>query len=542
MNKVHRLFHTVKHLKPVQILNRLQRKFNKIQLCDEGGEPRPKSQQWIRYELLPSPFIGGKKFKFLNHEGEVSDWNDERQEKLWLYNLHYFDDLNAEQALNRKASLDNLIDKWIDENSPLTGNGWEPYPQSLRIVNWVKYFLSIGEPSSKVLTSIYQQANVLAQDLEYHLLGNHLFANAKALVFAGCFFDGDRAESWLDTGLKILDKEIPEQILQDGGNFELSPMYHNIILADMLDLYNLANTYNLVSLNHRKGQWKLTIEKMLHWATAMSHPDGDVSFFNDSAKGIAARQGCLHEYAVALGIEVRQKRIPAGPELISDYLKDSGYFVAQNDKIKAILDIAKVGPDYIPGHAHADTLSFELSAFGQRVFVNGGTSIYGLSEERLRQRKTESHNTVEVDGQDSSEVWSGFRVARRAYPAQPVINEQNGKLQVSCSHNGYKRLSGKVTHSRNWLFTDEQLVITDKVDGSFTSAVAHYHIHPDVEVTQVGDIVELTLITGERLFVESNGKLEIARTTWHPEFGISIPNKKLVITFTEPQLEFILRY
>lgn len=85
-------------------------------------------------------------------------------------------------------------------------------------------------------------------------------------------------------------------------------------------------------------------------------------------------------------------------------LKDSGYVVAKVNEIKLITDVAKVGPDYIPGHAHADTLSFEFSIGNQRVFVNSGTSIYGLGEERLRQRKTETHNTVVVDGEDSSSV------------------------------------------------------------------------------------------------------------------------------------------
>ena len=69
-----------------------------------------------------------------------------------------------------------------------------------------------------------------------------------------------------------------------------------------------------------------------------------------------------------------------------------------------------MGPDYIPGHAHADTLSFELSIGAQRVFVNSGTSEYGLSPKRLNQRKTAAHNTVEVDGKDSSQVWSGLEL------------------------------------------------------------------------------------------------------------------------------------
>ena len=71
----------------------------------------------------------------------------------------------------------------------------------------------------------------------------------------------------------------------------------------------------------------------------------------------------------------------------------------------AMLDVGPIGPDYLPGHAHADTLSFELSLHGRRVLVNSGTSVYGIGAERLRQRGTAAHNTLTVDGADSSEVW-----------------------------------------------------------------------------------------------------------------------------------------
>ena len=49
-----------------------------------------------------------------------------------------------------------------------------------------------------------------------------------------------------------------------------------------------------------------------------------------------------------------------------------------------LCDIGRIGPDYLPGHAHADTLSFELSLAGERVIVNSGISEYGLSSERIR--------------------------------------------------------------------------------------------------------------------------------------------------------------
>ena len=84
----------------------------------------------------------------------------------------------------------------------------------------------------------------------------------------------------------------------------------------------------------------------------------------------------------------------------------------------------------------------------QRVLVNSGTSLYGVSSERHRQRKTSCHNTVEVDGFDSSEIWSGFRVARRAYSSLESAQSDSNSVSISASHNGYQRLSGRVTHTR----------------------------------------------------------------------------------------------
>ena len=62
-------------------------------------------------------------------------------------------------------------------------------------------------------------------------------------IFAGFFFDGPEAGSWLGQGLSIYEREISRQILPDGGHFELSPMYHAIILEDLLDVINAARTF-----------------------------------------------------------------------------------------------------------------------------------------------------------------------------------------------------------------------------------------------------------------------------------------------------------
>ncbi len=56
-----------------------------------------------------------------------------------LYNLHYFDWINARDSSDDIAA--RWIMRWIAENPAPGGNGWEPYPLSLRIVNWIKWLV-----------------------------------------------------------------------------------------------------------------------------------------------------------------------------------------------------------------------------------------------------------------------------------------------------------------------------------------------------------------------------------------------------------------
>jgi uncharacterized heparinase superfamily protein len=255
--------------------------------------------------------------------------------------------------------------------------------------------------------SLALQAAWLEKHIEWHLLGNHLFSNAKALVFAGLFFDGRDADRWLEKGLRILEREIPEQILSDGGQFELSPMYHSIATEDVLDLLNASEAWPGLVNPEVVEHWRQMAKKMLHWASVMQHPDGRIALLNDSAFGIAPELGELFSYAERLGLEFES----ASGAL--QHLEQSGYARIELGEAVLFADIGRIGPDYLPGHAHADTLCFGLSLFGDRWFVDTGCSTYEVCDERLRQRGTAAHNTVVVDGEDSSEVWSSFRVARR---------------------------------------------------------------------------------------------------------------------------------
>ena len=106
-------------------------------------------------------------------------------------------------------------------------------------------------------------------------------------MFAGIIFDN---KQWLEIAQKGLISEIPEQILEDGANFELTPMYHSLILVDMLDIYNLNRAYPDKLSNQLTLQVKKFIPKMLKFMEAMAHPDGGISFFNDSVEGVAPKK------------------------------------------------------------------------------------------------------------------------------------------------------------------------------------------------------------------------------------------------------------
>ena len=563
-----RYFHTLRYLRPVQIYGRLwQKLYHPKPDLSPPSAIRPLSGIW-RDPVMKSPsLIGANRFCFLNVEHDIllaSDWNHPAWAKLWLYNLHYFDDLTAVNATDRIDRHHSLIMRWVAENPPGTGNGWEPYPLSRRIVNWIKWALAGHSLPRAALESLAIQTRFLAKRMEYHLLGNHLLANAKALVFAGLFFEGKEADAWVVKGLRILNRELPKQILKDGGHFERSPMYHSIILEDLLDVTNFmqcdsdspAERGNIANPSpcrapHRKGELSgvspfiEAAKRMIAWLKVMCQPDGQIALFNDAAFGIAPQPAALYEYAERLGIHESDRTMTGQQPLAKSsieclsfghirltHLKTSGYIRIENGSMTAILDVAPIGPDYLPGHAHADTLTFEMAFHDQRVIVDSGTSRYDEGDERLRQRSTAAHNTVALDGKDSSEVWGSFRVARRARPYGLEIKETSrGAVVVRCAHDGYRRLSGKPNHWREWHFDQNSLAIHDVIEGRYSEAVGRFHFHPAATIeNRDNGFFSIALPRGEKLSCHvQNGHGHLVSSTFHPEFGLDYQNQCLEV-------------
>jgi uncharacterized heparinase superfamily protein len=536
--RLRRVIHTARYLKLKQIIYRLYYGIRKARpVSVDHHAKKPDFSPWYGPSYRKPCTTDGYNFVFLGRHHNVKnpdDWSKAELGMLWLFNLHYLEDLTCpELSFELKFSV---LHRWMRNNPPGVGVGWHPYTLSLRIVSMVKWLSQAPHVEQRFSDSLAIQASSLSDNIEYHILGNHVIANGKALVFAGSYLSGLDAKLWLAKGLKILDEQLPEQFLPDGAHFELSPMYHALLLWDLCDLILLSTLTRSACLNSRVNSWKSVVERGLHWLRSMLHPDGDISFFNDAAFGVAPSFSVLAAYAKSLGIN---SCFSVGDLPYCKYHADSGYFeVIMGVGHKALLDLAKVGPDYQPGHAHADTLSFELSLFGQRIFVNSGTSQYGDDQERHRQRSTAAHNTVEIDEENSSEVWAGFRVARRAFPVLEEMDIGPEKICIRACHTGYRRLKGKNLHRREWRFEANTCHVLDEITGSFGSAVFRLHVHPDVIFRWEGIALIAVLDTGKRIrvVIEGASSVTLQPASWHPEFGSKIPCQCIAAEFSSSKL------
>jgi len=539
---------TIKYLRLSQILWRLYRICFANKICLDVFFPisrrQTKSTPQNFFARSQKIFDNGS-FNFLNESGNLEEigWHGSDKSLLWRYNQHYFDCLSGFNAGSINTVPQNLINDWVSKNPPYFGVGWQLYPTSLRIVNWIKWFLSGGVITSASEHSLYLQSRWLRKNFEFHLLGNHLFKNAKALIFAGIFFDGNESNKWLEYGFQILDSQLDEQILDDGGHFERSPMYHAIILEDILDLIAISKGKEFLFPNGVLLRLEAISRRMFEWLSRMSHPDGRISFFNDAAFNIAPTLGEIQQYANRINFSLPNYLL-GYKQLEVNHLYSSGYICVASPKLFAIFDVAPIGPDYQPGHAHADTLSFELSIYGHRVFVNGGTSCYGESKQRLYERSTKAHNTVTINEESSSEIWAGFRVARRAKISSLDILQTNEGIKVMGEHDGYRRLSSKNFHSRVWDVRENSMYISDKISGVYEHTRARFIIHPSLLIKKESETRWTIKLPSKNYITFSvlKGEASIKKATYATEFGSIQETLCICIDLVDGQSEALVSW
>ncbi|MGO1590658.1 MAG: heparinase II/III domain-containing protein [Ancrocorticia sp.] len=439
--------------------------------------------------------------------GEIHDldgtWTCPEATPLWNFNLHYSEYMIALAAAHMESVGPQRIDpaiggigddstvaisdsqwwqtfrthvsSWISACEYPHGAAWHPYTTSLRLVNWQiarELFsdrLALDrEFDSLMQESMYLQYRHLLVNQEKRLLGNHYFENLKTLLIFSRLF---REEQVFDRVWRSFEKQLCEQILSDGVHVERSLMYQNLVIEGMIRV--------ALILKQSDGRVPAILtEKIqiaLDAAASLDHGMGKMPFFNDSAEGTARSTETL--------MEACQWHLGLRPRLRNSF-PQAGYYKLYDGEVAVMVDAGYPGPSYLLGHAHSDTLSYELSISEDPVIVNSGTYRY-QSQLRSWFRSTEAHNTAMFSGHEQMEHWAAHRVGRQLKSVRVLEFCKDRLTAELISQYGEK-------HQRTIVLRDGVLTVSDTLadatgnNGQF-DALTLIHLAPQWQACPEGD-------------------------------------------------------
>ena len=457
---------------------------------------------------LTFPTASGQSVHF---ENQV-DWDmpGERY-RLKCFNLNSFSWLQILSDACRQTGNPAYVDfgleqirHWQASCRKVKGDKWNAYVLAKRLMHQIGFLCAHAEDHlQEFVPFLAAQADILSKNVEFHLGANHVLSEARALMFCGAFLKNKKLYR---RGKRILDREFSVQFLADGGHYERSVSYH---------VESLQQYFEAVWLMARVGDgdavsWAQRLREPYRYLSAMVRCDGTIPLVNDAARDYpfdgadflytssylyaepapkAAAGDYSRRWAMdSLGLET-DWRCPA---LFADTGFLSDHFTFGNTAHSLFFHVGNHGPDCNLGHTHADSLSLLWTSTDGELFADSGVYTYAPGPERNACRATASHNTVEVDGTDSCECWAAFRVARRGHTRIEEFTDDDEKLLLSASHDGYEiLLSDPVKHTRtlhrckaSGLITVTD-VLTPKAQQH--TGTLRFHLAPDCAALPIGD-------------------------------------------------------
>lgn len=459
------------------------------------------------------------------------------------------------------SEMINQITDWIDTNPYLIGANWaSSLEHSLRLISWSWALFSLHKKNyqisdviqAKISTSIYHQTEFIYKNLSlYSSANNHLIGEAIGLAIIGTIFDyGKDSIKWRKKGIKILFKELEKQIFDDGLSREQAFNYHCVVLNMFLTTFILLEKNNV---NIPAKYWS-KIEKMVDCIVAFSDENFNLPRFGDAddsfllkldnyfdnelpvqriARFILNTSSIIFKktsfnYLIKKKLDeetlwlmdknkineyFNSQMIPISKQSL--YLEKSGYMLLKDKNIDAFIDVGNLGYLSIAAHGHADALSLCLNYKNIEFLTDSGTFAYH-SEPKWRNyfKSTKAHNTIEVDGQNQSEIGGGFMWLKKAetFVDKTTIGKEFD--YVKSHHNGYIKQKNPVVHQRELLFMKDKFILVVDTLTNKKSSPHKYSLHWHLEancVTKLNSELNLFEITNqkEKIFIKMFSDLPI---------------------------------
>jgi uncharacterized heparinase superfamily protein len=460
------------------------------------------------------------RFSFSGHNLDADDpFNVAAPSERFAHSLHNFDWLrdllacNDGEAQNRAGEL---IDKWILAFGRWNSFAWASEVSTVRLINWVMA-PGLFDHQPERLKSLAQQARYLRHSAAHARPGIDQLRAGIALMLSGATLN---IVSLRLSGQRILDAELPRQILTDGGHCSRSPAASAEILA-LLTLVDTAEAYAN----------RDTPDAIIR---AMDRAAPIIRFFRMGEGGLASFHGGGEGDRRAIDSTLSAR--DTGSRSFG-FAPNSGYQRIEAGGAVLIMDAGSPVKGPAAAKAHASTLAFELSAGGSRIIVNCGWSEAQPFSWREAVRATAAHSTLTLEETSSARLlpagWKRKLLGPR-FEAQPEMvvarrNEENIGTWIEASHDGYRSEFGLFHRRRLFLAADGGDLRGE--DGLFRSVddgppedvdsrlrfAIRFHLHPGVKASLARDGMSALLVLGNGdgwRFRTDGGPIKLERSVY----------------------------
>ena len=405
--------------------------------------------------------------------------HDEKYAKEWVF--QYMDWIKKNPLVSvTKEEFELASTGEVGEDTENARFAWRPLEVSTRMENQIEQFILFKDAKAftpEFLTEFLINYHKHATHILHHYsdAGNHLLFEAQRMLYAGTFFPEYKdAPAWRKSGIDILVHEARKQVYDDGGQFELDPLYHMASIEIFCKALLMADVNG--TRNEFPQEFLDTIEKMIVFYYNICYPDYTNPCFSDAKR--RGKEPKLKNYNIwtKLFPENEQIRYFATqgkegklPKNLSKGFLTSGFFTFRNGwKDDATVMVLKAGPEG-EWHNQPDNGTFELWFNGTNLFPDSGFYIYAGDENvmKLRNwfRQTMVHKTLTLDNKNLETHSSVTRLWKPEGKVQTLVTENQS----------YKDLK----HRRSVFFVDQKyFVIVDEAVGSAKGKIGlHYQMN-----------------------------------------------------------------
>lgn len=451
----------------------------------------------------------------------------------WLYRFHNDDEfifqlnrhrfficLGQAYALTQKQAYADcfvrLLCDWIDR-MPLqkTPNlAWRTLEAGLRADYWVRamaffaYNSAVTEAVRERFTgslSVHAEFLYRNERTGFSVKSNWGVMEYSGLYVLACILGRD---DYRETAAAFLKRTVHTQIMQDGLQWEASPLYHNEVLAAYLEAMRVSDLFRHSLFTEaekdliRKAAYATLFLKMPnHCQPIIGDSDAtDVQdilseaalIFNDGALKAGGYEKLDFESAWLFGSAGIARYEQITPVELSAGLHTFPYAnIAvfrsswQEDADALYFKNGAIGG----GHGHQDKLHFGLWLNGEEVLRDSGRYTYTDSSERYALKGARAHNVPLLDGRDYAECADSWTYTALPPAMGMTVLRQREFLFMEGFHAGYIG-RGALMRRRIIAVHTDVILICDEVLGAQAGALSQrFHFSESISLTLQGGML-----------------------------------------------------